>query len=351
MENVNSIYFPLRSNIGWFQSDKLQQSIVNRIKIALLIYDVIIFEEGTYIAEFTENGGPEWFWPPGFFPVDQRFIDYDRDIKPGNISVGISIANSEKFTEINSGKTIERFKIDYYQILNQIDLSKYDFIRYINIKNKSNFPKETQKIIRTLNHRDKTTLKDSHANTFMRDSFIQNLNLDLVTSILLQSSIIFDHNHTKLLNKKSISSQREISSFPDGKDFAAKSLLSFVTPNIEDLTIDQILDLRMDKTWVDFRDFINSIILEVKSDPDNLYDKEKYLSYIESYLKNKMFDKLKRKHKTGLSLTFDIASGIVSNIPVVGAILKAGETVNTIDSYLADKSSWFAFLMKIDKYN
>lgn len=82
MTDLNRVFFPLRSNVGWFQSADLRSQIADRMKESLLIYDQIIVEDGTFTAAITETGGLAPYIPPGYLSEDERTIDFERDLKP-----------------------------------------------------------------------------------------------------------------------------------------------------------------------------------------------------------------------------------------------------------------------------
>lgn len=54
--NRNRVFLPLRSNVGWFQSVNLKNMISNRVKEAILIYDELYIEDGTFQATILEDG-------------------------------------------------------------------------------------------------------------------------------------------------------------------------------------------------------------------------------------------------------------------------------------------------------
>ena len=63
--------------------------IADRVKQALLIYDEVVVEDGTYMAAITEHGSSAPYLPPGYLPDDERIIEFERDLKPDNLIIGI----------------------------------------------------------------------------------------------------------------------------------------------------------------------------------------------------------------------------------------------------------------------
>jgi hypothetical protein len=50
------LFFPLRSNIGWFTNENTRLDLEKRIKNSLIIYDKIVFENGRYKLFATDKG-------------------------------------------------------------------------------------------------------------------------------------------------------------------------------------------------------------------------------------------------------------------------------------------------------
>jgi len=59
------------------------------MKEALLIYDEIIIEDGTFMAAITEHGSSAPYLPPGYLSNDERTIEFERDLKPDELVIGI----------------------------------------------------------------------------------------------------------------------------------------------------------------------------------------------------------------------------------------------------------------------
>lgn len=191
--------------IGWFQSLDLRDDISNRIKESILLYDELYIEDGTYQAEIVEGYSDpvEFYNPPGFIPPEQRTIEYERDLKPSSIVIGIGPDGAVAPSAIVlQGNTSTRFKIDYYEIFKNIELLDYNFLKFIVLQNEHEIPRNAREIIDHDSRKDKSAFEDMHPNEAIRNLVIDNLNHDLVASILLKSSVIVDKMHHDLLKRK-----------------------------------------------------------------------------------------------------------------------------------------------------
>jgi len=112
MTSLSSVFLPLKSNIGWFQSSNLQKDMTNKVKLALLLYDKLLIEDGTFEGQVLERGSSNFYHPPGSLPSEYRNIEYERDIKPTKYALSMSEEGSSTYHTFLHGNTIERFKID-----------------------------------------------------------------------------------------------------------------------------------------------------------------------------------------------------------------------------------------------
>lgn len=159
----NRVFFALRSNIGWFQSPNLKTDIENRVKEAILIYDKILIEDGTFEAKiFAPHIAPSamhLYIPPGLAPMDRRSIDHQRDIEPTIATIGMTLDGGSPVTLYHG--ECNRFKIDYYGLFKDLELSDYEFIKFLVLQNNYDLPSDAKDLIEEQSKIDKTYLKTS----------------------------------------------------------------------------------------------------------------------------------------------------------------------------------------------
>lgn len=348
MTNLHKVYFPLRSNIGWFQNIDLQREITNRVKQALLFYDELIIEDGTFEAEIVDNGGFYPYHPPGSLSSEYRTIEYERDIKQTDMFLAVGQNDSSPRHAVINGTTIARFKVDYYNIFKEIDVESYDFINFI-VTNKYQFPKEAQNLINQINWHDKKIFNEFEENGFLRNLVISNLNYDLITSTLLESAVILDSKHQELLRKKCMLPDDVLKFYPVKEGEIIRNLLTLSVPNFDELSLQTVLELREDHLWKDFRNFIGQISDLISANPELLIDSKELNYQIESIIAKETLKELENRYPSGDELMLDIGMGLTSLIPGYGLIPTAVSTTRTIKKYLTQKSGWFAFLMKLKR--
>ncbi len=116
--------FPLRSNVEFFDTVERRWALEKRIKQVMLLYNHILFEDGTYVC-FT---GPEGSWdlhiPGGHLPPEKA------------LSHGLSSPTSNGFSVVVEGHTViksfleRQFKSNFWSILKDIPLEFLDWCHY-----------------------------------------------------------------------------------------------------------------------------------------------------------------------------------------------------------------------------
>jgi hypothetical protein len=61
---VSTFFFPLRTNVGFFDAPENYLSLTERIKQASLLYDRLLFESGIYIVTVLPTGQNEFCSQP-----------------------------------------------------------------------------------------------------------------------------------------------------------------------------------------------------------------------------------------------------------------------------------------------
>ncbi len=345
-DSMSTVFFPLKSNVEWFQCADLRQSIEERLKHAILLYDEILIEDGTYIAEITEDGNFCSHYPSGTLPDEHRGIEYERDIKPGDLQVGLQMHGGSRIQSIIQGPTVARYKIDYHELLGSIGEDECDFIRRINL-DRNKFPKEAKDAIRDQTREDRRKLSSAHAVKQIRDLFLGNLNEDLITSTLLRSAVVLDPRHADILKLK-CAGDSGLQFSPKLEELAFKRLMSLVVPDLSGHSMADILSLRDSRLWIELRRFLSNLVSGIHAAPDILLDAERVASLLDDKIVRALFAELRESYPTPKQLAIDVGMGLTSMIPGFGLIPSAASVAKTTWDYYGDRSGWFAFLMRLE---
>jgi len=348
LTNLCRVFFPLRSNIGWFQTYNIREEIVNRVKQALLIYDELYIEDGTFEAAVLEHGGWYPYYPPDSIPPEERVIKFERDLKPTKVTLAVGPDGSPPTHSILHGDTIARFKIDYYEIFKDLNVSSYDFIKFV-VVDKTKFPRETRTIIDRMNFTDKRLFKDIENNIFLRDLVIGSLNHDLIASILLRSALVVDPRHEELLRRKCLLPTSVFKFLPVKEEAVIRHLLAISVPDFGALSLEQVLELRQDALWREFRTFVGRVSDSISGDPEVLLDPGKLQCLVNDSVTKKLVEELRHRYTSKSELAIDLGLGVTSLIPGYGILATMANVARSVYNYFQQKSGWFVFLMKMKR--
>jgi len=248
---------------------------------------------------------------------------------------------------IFKGDSVARFKMDYYNIFEDIVTSDYDFLNFVVLRD-DNLPKKIKDEIERLNDLDQKSFQDFYPNSFLGDLVIKCLNHDLVISASLGSAVIMDSRHRDLLMKKCWHPESTVSTKPVVKHVALNQILEIRVPKFSNLSIETVLELRNDRSWCNFRDFLRDTVATIKDDPEILSDHQALENAVRSQREKALFEELERKCPTGPKLLVDLGLGALSCIPGYGLISTALGAFKSSKSYWDGKSAWFAFLLKLE---
>lgn len=347
MNALNRVLLPLRSNIGWFQSFDLRDAIHNRVKESVLLYDELYIEDGTFTADVVDGcyGAFTQYIPQGYIPPERRTIEYERDLKQTNITIGIGPEGASAPTSIVlDGNTSFRFKIDYYEIFKDIEISDYDFLKLVSLQ--SGIRGEVENEIKRQSWHDESDFKDIHPNKSLRKLIIENLNHDLIASIMLNSSVVMDFIHHELLKRKCWNKGSSFSSMPVPESVALHQILEISVPNFSKLSLEDVIERRYDPSWNNFREFIRSIVITVRYDPEILANPTEIEKVIQYNYEGAKLRALKDKSATK-KLAVELGLGFASLIPGYGIIPTIGSMAKSFQQWREDKNAWYAFILKM----
>jgi hypothetical protein len=119
-------------------------------------------------------------------------------------------------------------------------------------------------------------------------------------------------------------------------------------PDFSRLNLEQILNLREERSWSEFRDFIRSITSSAKDDPEILTNPEAIEKVIRYNYTRALSRELEKRQTTGLKLGMELGLELgLGFIPGLGAIPAAISAAKLAKSYWKDSGMWSAFIFKL----
>lgn len=344
------VFYPLRSNVGWFQDADLQAALLTKIKTGILAYDELILEDGTYQGDVTERGGSSFWIPPGMLEESLRRVELKRDIAPGNVTLSIGPDGaSEPTGTVYSAPSVSRFKIDYFEFLQQINHDRTEFIKLVTVGDHS-FSPEIRRGLTDWTSADEQAFRKLIPNDFLRSHLLKDLNRDLfvATTVLNAATVVDDDRETILRAKATVRVGSEVEK-AQLHELATQQAIEIAAPNFSELTLDDVIELRYDKSWVEFREYVGRLTAEIRQAPSLLAGDRSLREVTSKHVSRSFYDARKQRHETGGKLAIDVAMGVLSNVPGAGIPLTIGSVFNGVDKFFSDKRSWFAFLVKVEE--
>lgn len=348
MEQTTRVFIPLRSNAWWFQGPALIESLGDRIKRSLLVYDEIVIEDGTYQASFTDSGAVEFYLPPGKLPEEMRSVQPDRDVNPTIVSYSFE-ASKGKWIELAgvSGPTVARLKIDFYDFWKNSSLRKAEFVSFQCFKERKEPSEARDRTVRVVKEWN-DGLKGACENPFLRKTIAKGLVRDIEISGLLKASTVIDpesFRYLTVINEKVFGRCMNVS-LPD---LAGRHLIRVAAPLFASLTVDDVLDLRRNRNWRDFRRLLGELVAETCraiSEGKCELDVDQIVS---EKAGQRLFARMRDSHMGGSGLSIDLLLGGASLIPGYGVVATAGAAFRSTAKWLRECGDWSAFLLSVDR--
>lgn len=343
---MTRVFLPLRSNINWFQSQELKTQLDARLKEALLLYDEVVIEDGTFYAEITEHGGFQPYLPPGTIPVDQRIIEWDRDIRPTEVKLGFKIEGSHgPFQTLLAGKTIARYKVDFFDLTRGSRLSDADFVTHATIS-ETQLPSSVREAIRRENFHDRSHLNLELGSDWIRNLVINSLNRDTIIAAMMQAAVIIDPTHGAVLRQKCIL-PKDVVTPGSEEQVALQHVISVAAPDFATLSIDDVIELREDRSWADFRVLLGELVASVLDDPTVLGNRSRFKEEIGKSFSKTLLNELASRYKGKKDIVIDLGLGFASNLQGIGLPIGIAEAGRDIAQWHKERGTWLAFLLKL----
>lgn len=346
--NVSKIIFPLRSNVAWFESRRKKLNLEAKIKQALLIFDELLFEDGTFEVTFWENSAPETYVPPGNIEPSMRLkFDFIRK-KPKNGFAAIQPFGAGKgqvFT-ISSGKIIEYFKADYYRILQDMKAEEHDFISTIVYELDTNH----EKIIPDLCIRDKKKKRilPSISNRHIRNCIVKGLNTDLVVSATSRTPIIIDSIHKSLIAQKQKDTFFTLEKIFSRKQAIQNDIIQLSIPDFSEKTWDEIIEIRNHPLFVSLRNANKNMTRFIMEEKELLCFPKDLKNEIEKKVPPDLIFEIGKLEKSKGKMYLSLIWNLLSIASPIGKIDSGARLYRDIKGIFKKSDLYYIFFMDIE---
>jgi hypothetical protein len=336
----STLFFPLRTNIGYFRSDIAYLDLRARVKQALILFDQILFEANIYQSIIGTNT-----FISSFETTIQYFQNYPLEFSnPDKGFLGFYMEVIDPYAGPEAPHIIMKPPWEHH-FTSQFH-TLYDEISSVGIKEVSiqefKLESEYNNLVKRLASIDEDTI--AFEDQRIRELIIQNLNHDLVLASLLGVPMSVDGLHAPILEQKS----RQLPGVVSASGFQP---LTVFVPYIGDLEWEQIVEIRQQPSIKEFRKkmseielMINSLIGEASWD-----EIREQLLYI---LSDELLREIASLRPRGEDIIQGVTLELVGNIiPPIGITKSIIEKSIDIKNWFEGRRSWIATLMKLRSYN
>lgn len=333
--DVSRVFFPLRSNAGWFESEQARSDLEERIKQSLLVYDEVWFQDGRYLCFVGDDGFIEFMMAPDAYPGDRDGISYYRLGHPFELSV--ANVGEESWHPLLKGPALAAWEVDFYPILGKSGFLEDPAVTLALVdvpdREKARCKAEARQDVPRVQ-----TENVLHGNTYYQQLVVQTYYVDSVLACALNMPIAVDPTIAQLALWKNSKITGELG-LPTDRVMILNQVVKLAIPCLAGLSWEQVHSIRDSAVGRDFRKMIARIHDELTKEIPRLSNREDVKDVIARHFISELVDELRAISKTST----DVVLGIVANVmPVVGAAATAKE----IWDLIRQRRSWVYLLLK-----
>ena len=343
MTDSRRVFFPLRSNAGWFQEVDLRSELEDRLKEAVLLYDHILVEDGTYQAHVLASGSSDNWTPPGMVPDAHRRISVPDDTTPGTpftLAFGPSDRPLSNSDVVLHGTTTTRYKIDYFEMLEGISCEDEGPIRRV-IVSDARMPSELKSRIGQAVFADKSRFRGVEQPSFLRDLKIKAVNRDLAVATEIGAAVVFGPGHADLMARKALSIS---GAEPRHDQTVLRELFKLAVPDFRRLSLAEVIELRKERGWTTFRTAMAEFTETIQGDPSALLDPARLRELVASLLSAELLKELDRLHHGEGELGLSLGLGVLGLVPGVSEAATAIGLGKALRDKVVRERTWYSFI-------
>jgi hypothetical protein len=338
---IRRTFFPLRSSAGWFESQATVSALEKHIKLSLVCFDELIFQDGEFFLGITDNGSLSFFMPPGTRPNQYRELPFG---KGKDFSLQLAPEGSQEYIMVVAGPATTSYQVDFYPILKSAGLLGQEYIKGLT----DDFEGDVKKHFGTQISDDKFDSQIALSLSSMsleKNYIIESYYIDSYAAHQLRASINFDSRVGSFIVVKN--HQLTSQYIPDISSLVFDTVLNLEVPDFRELSWDKIHEVRQSSAGQSFRDMLQriqlNIIEEIKTD---LELQEVVNKNFQRELVDEMSESAPDKGLTTLNLLCLLIPLFLSAPPIVSVALGSISIVNEIQNHLKVNQSWASLIPK-----
>jgi hypothetical protein len=183
---------------------------------------------------------------------------------------------------------------------------------------------------------DPDVIKSLYGNRFQKKKIIEGFHYDSSVTKYLKSSFTIDFRIGKFVSVKN-KQLSNLQFMTDIKPFILDTLLTLELPNFAYMSWENVIEIRESTSGRDFREYIESIAIEVTNNINNISDKRDIESIIQKYHIKALSQELCNMKPSFGKITLKI---LLNTTQLGGIVASIAELIN----YIEDNNSWISLI-------
>ena len=340
LEPGNYLFFPIRSNAGWFKDMSTVNQLEARLKLAVFCFDKVILENYRYELIVTEEGAFEA--PGAFHKLEDRKFRFDG---AGIANVAIGPVNKQGepdpygIVTLISGEGLVSYTADFVPVLNPYGLLRSECFGWINQPLPLNVVEQVRN--RAREERGGRSIWDAvpfEGFEFGQDYLAKTYYHDMAWVEHLTIPMSLDHRISEFVRLKDI---QILESMPDVVPSVYQASLVSGMPDVSLLSWDKLLEVRNTLAAQSYRDMLTRVRSAVLLELYNLKS-EHDVNLLASRLHSKeLMEEVRQFMPSTPGITFNMALNLV---PAIGPGISGAIGVS---DYIKSKQSWISLFTKV----
>lgn len=346
MLTTRAAWFPLRSNIGYFETTGPALDLESRVKQMAMLCDQLYFEPGMLDVTISDAGATEFWTPPS--QLDEEDIRQRRQAAEVGAPVGLWIgvqpaqgvpAPPEAMRQIMGGKLARSFVAEYHLLARDSGLQDMSWAEFVFPTDEAEA--EAAATARTLDSRgfiEKRAMPALSENQWLDDRLRKGLNKDIARAAAMGLPAILDHLHQPILEWRASQGTPGMQLEP----VPGATALHLWAPNFTTLTWKQIIALHDHDAIGDFR----QKLVEAEQTVSGLPEDERELA-LKDIGYQAALDALRSRSAQWRDLGAELVVGSIVDLVPYGGLIYSALTGGA--EVQKQKSEWTTILLELNE--
>lgn len=325
---MSKILYPLRASAGWFASPKALVGLENHIKVSLICYDTLTFQDGNYDLQVTEQGS---FDMP-YAPEQEREL---RFYEGHEITFTLGKPSGGQQHTLISGPTIASYHVDFHPVLKANMLTGVDGVELLDAH-------LTREVTGELDAQTRRDARDQDLRTRLPalehelSYVLKALHYDTQLAYALDSSVVLDQRISSLLGAYQAHFANTL--MPHVAPLVYQRALRLRMPDVRQWDWDRVLSIRESPPGMAFREMIGRVQHRVGEEFQNLRSPQDLQELVATEIEEELVNEIRDQSSPVGSLLLGFALNLV---PAIGPIAQG---LITLSDHARRQRSWVQLL-------